>query len=368
MSTGNLISDAIGSIKSSGAGVIEEGSQDSFVTSSESSEDSGVRTDLEADDVVSNTESEDSSDKDEVATETDSSSKSVPTPKTSSKEMITVTDEAGKKRTIEIDYQNRDAIKKAVSLAHGARKWQAERDNAIQNAKQLEQKMSETQRTLNALEKAYAEGGEAGVLDLLAGKQGAHKEWAQRTLERERLAKEDPEAYQQLLKDERLVKLEREIEKEREARESDKKKIQQEREQAELASLESQVHPTFEKYRFDGRLGDADDEALFDEILWNQALKQLEPYEEKGLLTRQVIDKEFSNVAAKLRKRMGTQVEKKVAKVVEQKKQDATSNAQAATVSAYRQGGVKKEASDLIQSGNLKGLFSNWGKYSKAFK
>lgn len=369
MATGpSLIESAISQVKSSPTIEAEDTTESSsdFLTSSESTETGYGGEPIGTESEESGDTSEGSS-KDAAAAETDSSSDKAPASKTPNKEVITISDDKGR-RKVEIDFNNRDQIRKYVQMAHGARKWQAERDAAQQSAKQLQEQYAEKDKTLSALEQAYENGGEAGVLDLLAGRQGAHKEFAQNVIARERLQKDDPEAYKALMNEERIARMERELEKERSARAKDKESISKEREKAEEAALESNVHPAFEKYRFDGKLGNADDEQMFDEMLWNAALKRLEPYEEKGQLSRQIIDREFNTVATSLRKRMGVQVEKKVAKVVEQKKQEATENAQAATMSAYKTGGVRKEAADLINSGNLAGLFKGWKKYGKVFK
>ena len=85
--------------------------------------------------------------------------------------------------------------------------------------------------------------------------------------------------------------------------------------------LESTVHPSFDRYRFADKLGDANTEAMFDEMLWNSALKRLEPYEEKGIpLTSDLVEKEFKAVSVALRKQINVQAEKKAAKAVAQRK------------------------------------------------
>jgi hypothetical protein len=142
----------------------------------------------------------------------------------------------------------------------------------------------------------------------------------------------------------------------------------QEKETAELRSLESTVHPVFDRYRFADKLGDSDTEQMFDEMLWNAALKRLEPYEEKGLpITADLVEREFKSVSTALRKRINLQAEKKAAKAVEQKKREATENVQAAVSNGYRSSSAAKEAEDLIKSGNIAGLFKGWGKYGKVF-
>jgi predicted ATPase with chaperone activity len=108
---------------------------------------------------------------------------------------------------------------------------------------------------------------------------------------------------------------------------------------------------------------------MFDEMLWNTALKRLEPYEEKGLdLTPELVEREFYNVSKALRSRIGLQAEKKASKAIEQKKREATENVQSKVMSGYKTEGAAQEARGLIDSNNLTGLLKNWGKYGSLFK
>lgn len=284
------------------------------------------------------------------------------------KEFITVTDEKGK-RKVEIDFNNKDQIKKYAQLAHGARKWQAERDQVAAKAKELEGQLSSLKSNWDVLESTYQKGGVEGLIDLLEGKPGAFREWEAARMERADFLKKASPAERELFEaKEREAVRQRELEEIRRQNEDFKKSVQAEREAAELKSLESTVHPVFDRYRFADKLGDSDTEQMFDEMLWNTALKRLEPYEEKGLLTSDLVEKEFKTVAVSLRKRINVQAEKRAAKAVEQKKQEATENVQAAVSSGYRSNDLSKEAMDLARQGNLTALFKGWSKFQKAFK
>lgn len=284
------------------------------------------------------------------------------------KEYVTVTDDKGK-RKVEIDFNNKDQLKKFVQMAHGARKWQSERDQALTRSKEVEGQLSSLKSNWDTLEKAYQDGGVAGLVDLLEGRQGAFNEWEKSRMERNAfLQKANPTERELFELKEREAVRNREADRIRKESEEFKTKIQQERETAELRSLEGTVHPVFDRYRFADKLGDADTEAMFDEMLWNAALKRLEPYEEQKVpLTADLVEKEFKTVATALRKRINTQAEKKAARVVEQKKQEATENVQAAVSSGYRNSSVQKEASDMLRNGNLTGLLKQWNKYGSVF-
>jgi hypothetical protein len=285
------------------------------------------------------------------------------------KESIVVTDDKGK-RKIEVDFNNKEQLKKYVQMAHGARKWQAERDQALTKAKEVETKYSDLRSNWDVLEQTYQADGIAGLVDLLEGRQGAFNEWEKSRLDRYEMLKKASPAERELFEaKEREITRQREIERIRKENEEFRTKVSQEREQAELKSLESSVHPVFDRYRFADKLGDSDTEQMFDEMLWTSALKRLEPYEDKGVpLTSDLIEREFKAVAVALRKRINVQADKKAAKVVEQRKKEATENVQAAVSSGYKTPSVAREAEDLIKGGNIAGLFKGWGKYSKAFK
>jgi hypothetical protein len=288
---------------------------------------------------------------------------------TSGKETITVSDDKGR-RKVEIDWNNRDELKRQLQLAYGARKWQAERDQARQEAQQLKSRTDELKSNWDALEGAFQKGGVEGVIDLLEGRQGAYQNWLKKQIDRHEFLRDaTPEERAALESREKADKSARELEKIRKENEEFRKQMVQEKEQAELKSLESRVHPVFDKYRFADKLGDSNDEHMFDEMLWNSALKRLEPYEEQGLaITPELIEREFRNVAIAIRKRIGLQAEKKAAKVVEQRKQEATENVQAKVRSGYKSENVSaKEARDLIEGRNLTGLLKNWGKYGGLF-
>ncbi len=284
----------------------------------------------------------------------------------STKEVITISDDKGR-RKVEVDFNNREQLKKYVQMAYGARKWQAERDQAIGSRKEIEAKLTERERDWQSLESAFQQGPEH-LVDLLAGRKGAFDEYVAQRQQRHDLKQRDPEAFAALEMREELERQKRENDKIRKDNESFKKTVTEERDAAEMRAMEARVHPVFEKYRFADKLGDATDEHMFDEMLWNSALKRLEPYEEQGLdLTPDLIDREFRSVAQAIRKRIGVQAEKKATKVVEQKKQEATENAQAKVMSGYTKGGSADEARKLLNNGDIKGILKNWGRLGSAF-
>lgn len=286
----------------------------------------------------------------------------------STKETITVTDDKGR-RQLEIDYSNKEQIKQVYAQAAGMRKFQAERDQAIQGRKAVETEHAQLKQDWTKLEEAF-QGGPEALFDLLQGRKGAFDEHVQKKQQRSDFLKSaTPQEIRALEDRERSDQQARELDTIRKENAKFKESIEQEREAMELRSAESKVFPVFDKYRFAGKLGSADDEQMFDEMLFDTAKNRLVKYEEAGVaLTHELIEKEFRSVAQKMRGTINVQADKKVSRVMDQKKQESTENVQAKIKSGYRAGGGEaKEARDLIESGNLTQLLKGWGKYGNLF-
>lgn len=281
------------------------------------------------------------------------------------------------KSFIEVDYENREAIDRAHLLAHGARKWQAERDQARKELDQIRSAHEPLRKHWDTLEGAFREKGIEGVIDLLEGSPGSYQKHLQSAIQRENfLRNASPEEKAALEAREAVERQQREIERIRKENEDFRKSVEQQREEAETRALESKIHPSFEKYRFKGKLGNADREHLLDEMVWNSALRKLEPYEEQGLeITPEVIDSEFRKAASAIRSTVSATANKAAAKTVERKKQQATEHAQAAVrsgmgSSAQRQAKAKEAMSLIDQgSGGLTNLLKGWNTngYGKLF-
>lgn len=283
------------------------------------------------------------------------------------KEVITITDEKGK-RKVEVDFSDKDKLTKYVQMAHGARKWQAERDQARTQVEEVRTKLTELESNWKVMNEVFQSRGAEGLIDLLEGREGAYKEKIQREMQKAQfLENASPEELESFNQKEAFQKTQKELDKIRKENQEFKQRVTEEKEQAELASIESKVHPVFDRYRFADKLGSADDEQMFDEMLWSSAIKRLEPYEERGLITPELIEREFKAVATAIRNRIGLQAEKKASKALDQKKKEATENVQAKVMSGYKKGGSAEEARNLINDGNLTGLLKNWGKYGSLF-
>jgi hypothetical protein len=247
-------------------------------------------------------------------------------------EEILVTDDAGK-RKVKVSYKDRERIKKAYEAAAGMRKFQAERDKAIKKAAELEKIAPEYQdlkKSWGAVEEAFKTSGVAGLVNLLAGKENAYDTYIQSEVEkRNRRATASPDELRQMDMEEALNT-------ERKARARLEKQVEEqlnsaktEREIASQKAAESVLHPTFNKYRFSGQLGDEVLEERLDSAIWEQAKAELGRHKEDEISAADV-DRVFREVASSFRKVIKTEANKQTKQAIATKKANATEAAAAA--------------------------------------
>jgi len=270
----------------------------------------------------------------------------------------------GKK--IKVDYADKAKIKKAYELAAGMRKFQKERDEAIKREKEKEEKLSKQEELWGKIEAAAdAEDFNTLMKIMTKGKMDFDTLLSSK-IERMKLREDatEEEAEKMDLHDEiaslkaSLAKVTSDVTKKQELAEAAK-------EQAELQNLEAKIHPAFDKYRFHGKLGDADAEQQLDEMLWAKVINNLDDYD--GKLDAEIINKEFSKVAAAINKVVNKQTERTVKKTTEARKRNAKETAQLEQVRGYVDSGLKQEAAAKIKSGDLTHILQNWGKFGKLF-
>ncbi len=285
---------------------------------------------------------------------------------TGDKEVITVTDNKGK-RQITVDFNDRAKVKKAFELAAGARKWQAERDTAAKKATELETKLSDLQRRWDLLEGAWREEAEDGVIKLLSdGKRNVDTVYKERAEREAQKLSASPAELAKMEFEERLAteqKARQKIEKEME---SFKESITKDKTAAEEKVRESVVNPAFDKYRFDGKLGNDEQELMLDEMMWTRAGKALDEYSAQGIpLTPALVEREFKKMQVALASMVKAKVDKQVTETLEKKKVAATESAQRKVTQGFKRGKDEEEGRNLLASGDIRGFFSNFGKYTK---
>ena len=287
-------------------------------------------------------------------------------------ETIRVPNRSGKgKVDVELNFSDRDSIKKLVTdrynFENGFRKITAERDQLVKQ----QETQSKIVSSFNALDKAYQTKGVQGVIDLLEAPNGGYNSWISKEIEKQEFRKyATPDQLKAMDAQDSAAKYQQEMDrltKENEQLKSGKGLVDK---QAELKSLEAEISPIASKYSFKGKLGDSADEAMFDKMLWRTVRDNLnEEYGEEQDIPLEDVEHEFKSVAATIRNRLQKQTEKKVTKVIEQKKREAVENAQASIKSEYSNNDValRAEAEKMLTGGNLAGLIGGWKKYSSVF-
>jgi hypothetical protein len=285
---------------------------------------------------------------------------------------IPVTGQDGQRQKIKIDWNDKEKIKKQISMAYGARKWQAEKDQAVKRAEAAEKKSAEQGELWSELERAW-QGGKtdaekyAGVIDFISGKSGSANEFFEkyyqtrkaresaspeqlRQIEQEELrARKDAEAS---LKDQELTKL----------RDEQAKFIE------EVRSKEANalVQPVFDKFSFEGKLGNSEEEGLLNETMWNQTVSRMErDYPENHVFTREELIKEFKLTHTKLNNLIKGRVEKEVTKVIDKKKTEAKSKVQSMAKAGYTNSAKSDEMKELVKKGDFYNLFNQYNKFFK---
>lgn len=288
---------------------------------------------------------------------------------TGDKETITVTDHKGK-RQITVDFSDRAKTKKAYELAAGARKWQAERDQATKEAKEVGEKASKLEQRFNVLEETWKNEGVDGIIKLLSdGKQSLDTVYKERAEREARRLSADPAELAKMDFEEKLAAEQRERAKLQKRIEESEKKIGADKEAAELRNQEAIVHPAFDKFRFEGKLGNEDQELMLDEMMWKRATAKFDEYKEQGIaLTPSIVEREFKAMQVALSSMIKQKADTKAAAALEKRKIAATENAQRRVASGMGTSKEEREAHEALATGDMRSFFGNIGKHGKFFR
>ncbi len=284
-------------------------------------------------------------------------------PETGKVDIETITlkmkDEQGRPQKLKVDYTDREAIKKAYIQAAGMRKFQNERDTARKELADIQAKHTELNQVYSVLDAAFKKDGVKGVVNLLGQGQNPWAEAVDAELKhRNYIAGLTPAEKYQLDMEEKAKVYEQQLAAEKGKREEFERKMAEKEEQTALKSLESRLHPAFDRYRFAGKLSDPVVEHQFDEAIWNKVTAQLAEYPDDMELTAAVIDKEFRTVANNFRKMLNTQSEKAVKATIEKKKVEAGERAQVAAKKGLSGNADSRKFVEDVKSGNIRDAFS----------
>lgn len=285
-------------------------------------------------------------------------------PAVNTREKVSVFDDSGR-REIEVDFADRETLKKYVQMAHGARKWQADRDKTVEKLSQSQERLRKVEDNLKALDDAFQREGVEGVIDLLHGERGASKKWIESKVERADFLKyANPDQVRALETQEQFEKLQREMKLEQQRNQEYKKTIDAEREEATQRSLEAIIEPSFMKYGFTGKLGNSEDEDLFNKMLYRTVMDNLQSKDGENINSAD-IEGEFKKISESLSRRITAQAEKKASKIVDDKKKVATQAVQKTVKSNQsKDSAMEQEVGELLKNRDYTKLFSGIRKYN----
>lgn len=266
------------------------------------------------------------------------------------KEEFFVTGPDGRKVKVVADYSDRAQIKKAYEQAAGMRKFQAERDAEKAARAKIESEYTPLKETWSKFEQAWQLGGMEGVVDLIAGQQGAFK----RELEK----------YANATPDER-IQMERQLAEEKVRRaetqrqteiDNKLKEVDARLQAADEKETRALVTPSFQKYRFAGQLGDPVAEQSLDKAIWGEALERLESYE--GEVTAEVVDETFREIASALRRATKVQAERTIKTAVAKKKEEASTQVAAAAMKGMKHDNQAQSLTQRLWNGDSVGVLA----------
>lgn len=255
------------------------------------------------------------------------------TSSSSSPNMIEVafTDHKGRRKT-KIDLTDVDKVKRLASIALGAPKWKVERDQYKEQLSKQQELVQNLKSSYGKLEEAFGEGGAEGiakVVKLLARDENAlDKLLDARQAERERLARM-PEHERRLVEAENQRIADRiEYEKRLAVLSAKEKAALAKEEEAQLKQVTARAQASYEKYSFDGKLGDAEQEQDWSQYVWDKAIDLLSS---RGINnpTQRQMDTAFKIYHDKLSKGVSSTASKRAETVVNKAKVNAERSAAA---------------------------------------
>ena len=278
---------------------------------------------------------------------------------TSDIERIKVTGPHGPEE-IEINYSEKEAIKKAFSMSHGARKWASERDSLAKRLKDMEPDYKDSVETRDAIVGAFKQKGFKGLVNLLLQDEKGYdnllemevqKRQAYTTATPELKAKMDAEArYEELLRQmqfkEEQTKLENEKLTKRQAQIAAEQQAVAEQSFTTMASTALQMNS------FKGKLGDVELESRLDDSVWSNVRKALSQLPDDMDITQELLNSMVSKEVGLFNKGLGRKVEADVKQSVDKTKQASANKLATAAQQGMGKNGAADKFADSLSKGN----------------
>lgn len=269
-------------------------------------------------------------------------------------EEIVFTDHKGR-RSVKVDFSDRDKLKKLASRAYGSQKFQVERDQARQELAKEREEAKAVRADMQKFESIYEKQGIKGLVMALEGAEGLKK-----FLETE---KAEQDRWEDMTPSERNAEIRAREEAERASKAEESraeyerriKELDERQRAADEKAFESKLNPAFDRYRFAGKLGDPVAEHRLDKAIWTDVMDALQPYEDKGLeITQAIIDREFRKARQEWDKTVNKQVTKNTKVAVDKAKTTATSKAQAKVSQGMQTNAAKATFDENMKTGNIR--------------
>jgi len=282
-------------------------------------------------------------------------------------EFVSVTDHTGRKVKLKVDYSDKDSIKRAYSMAAGARKWQAERDNLKKEFDSFKSTSESGVKNWNLISSVYEEKGIKGLVNFLEGGEDAFERLVeQHQNEREFFTSASPEQIEAYQAKTAVSQKDRELDKIRKDLEGIKQSQLTAKEETEISSIKAEINPIFDKYRFAGKLGNPTNEHKLDAMLWNTVMKELESFPEDQSISPVQLNKLFRDYSSLLRQQINEQADKKASKTLQTKKRQSTEKAQVQAVKQMTSP-TSNSVGDYLKNGDITGLFKSVASKNKNF-
>ena len=264
---------------------------------------------------------------------------------------------------LKVDLADKETIKNYVRMAHGARKWQKERDDARQTLKKMEEELTGFKTDWQQLEQAFKADGIKGLVNLLEKSEDAYESFIENEIKSRKEWDALTPSQQEIIRQRNEIeKARKEQERLRSEYEGQLRSIADEKQATFQKHLEAQIHPAFDRYRFAGKLNDSDSERAFDELLWNRVMNKLDEVSESGELTQAMIDREFRAASQSISKHLKKQAEEAVNKTIAKKKESAVSKVQTVVKKNLSSANGAEAMRGKLKSGNLTEALSDFFK------
>lgn len=256
-------------------------------------------------------------------------------------------------KTVKIDYNDRDRIKRAHLLARQGRVWQSERDELKSKYETLEASSSENGELVDLLNKHVDDIPE--LYRLITGGEDWDAMIDETVRQREEIAQLTPEQLEVYNRSKLAEKRERQLDRREAEMASKLEDSENTRTQAEINTQRAMINSAFNEYRFHGTLGDKVQEHRLDKMVFNTIRTELNGKDVGEPEVRELIKREFDL----LRSSIGQQ-SKKVAQTTNKKRVAAATKK--AAEKATGKSSAEKTFQERLDKGDIGSILSdgNW--------